>query len=266
LPLLVFIIPVVLILLLIFVYLNARARFVLMQSAVERDCRLGEMWERWRTSANRYFRFVLLFALVQFALFAAGGFQVFQTIRHGGHFSSLFGLFTLGGLLMLAAAVIWLFTKDFLVPIMAYEGRDVGEAWERLRGIMSAEPTEFVLYVIARVLLSVVATAVAMAIITGVVLVLAIPLGITVAFGVVLAKSAGILAIALAVMAVLVLVPLLALAVLLFSAPFGVFWESFALEFLAGRVPPLAAAMYRVAPLPTPPPAPVIPTPQPSGA
>ena len=242
------------VLLLIFTYLNSRARFVLMESVIERTCRLGEMWRRWREPADGYFTFTLLVMIVSVSVVAAMGLSAWRNFGHGS--PSVPGIGAFAGLILFAlifflvVGLIWLFAKDFVVPIMALERLALGDAWSRLRAIVSAQPGAFALYVLARIVLTIASGILAFIIAIPLILVIAIPLGILMAVFAFAAKGSFALMALGIVLAILIVLPLALVIFGLFNVPFGVFFESFALEFLSSRLPSLAAVMH---PIPVPP-------------
>ncbi|GAC1652473.1 MAG: hypothetical protein NVS9B15_13050 [Acidobacteriaceae bacterium] len=252
-------------LLFVFAYLNARARFVLMDSVVQRDCRLGEMWRRWREPAHGYFSFALLIMLVSLSVASAAGFWIWRAVAFHesrsvdflsmiGSASSAAALVVFSVIFFLIVAVVWLFAKDFVVPIMAFENQSISDAWTRLRNIIAADPGAFILYIIARVIVTIACVIIGFMILLPVLIVLAIPLGIMVAVFVIAFKG-SMAAIGLGiVLAVLLFVPLLLFVVGFVNVPFGIFFEAFALEFISYRVPPLAAALRPLPPAPFAPP------------
>ncbi|MBV9669428.1 MAG: hypothetical protein JOZ43_00600, partial [Acidobacteriales bacterium] len=163
-----------------FAYLNARARFVLMDSVVERTCRLSDMWRRWAMHANGYFTFALLIMIVSISVLVAAGFTIWRAyMTHGiGAISSSAGLIVFTLLFFMLLSLIWLFAKDFVVPIMAFDNVPLGVAWERLRNIVAPEPGAFVLYIIARILMAIVLGIVALVVLIPAIIILAIPLGL----------------------------------------------------------------------------------------
>ncbi len=244
---------------LIFAYLNARARFVLMNAAIERTCRFGGMWREWRDHANRYFGFNVLLAIVTFATLLWVGFRVLHTLITAGVLqgarpdvgvllSGLIGPIFVAISVGLLLALVNVFAKDFLVPIMGFEGRTVGNGWERLRGIMAAEPAEFIVYIITKIVLTIVSWFARMILFIPVVIGMAIPVAVMVVAAIAVAKESAPAGIALGALTALIVVPLFLFVIALISVPFALFFESFALEFIAGRVPPVEAALRGVVP------------------
>src|SRR4029079_3627942 len=112
-----------------FVYVSSRMRFVLFDSIVAGECRIGEFWRRRGNQGYRYFLFQLLFLLCMI-----GGFLLTVGVPLGflaalgwlrAPREHLFGLILAGGLFFSAflamiflAGVVQVLTKDFVVPQM----------------------------------------------------------------------------------------------------------------------------------------------------
>ena len=257
----------------VFAYLNARSRFVLMDSVIARDCSLSQMWTRWRIPANGYFLFNIAVGLVSFSVFAAVGLMVVRALSRAGVFSGrnvdIFQLFTLlaAPLAMfltcaLVVALVNVFAKDFVVPIMGFEGRSLGNACDRLAGIVRAEPGAFTLYIVAKIVLSIAGAIISMIAFLILLLICAIPIGMmAAAWALAFRGQTGLLVMG-AILLVAVLVPVILFAIAFCYVPMGIFFEAFALEFLSDRLPPLKAALHPPStPIPPASFAPVVPAP-----
>jgi hypothetical protein len=255
----------VFVLFLVFAYLNARARFVLMDSAIERTCRLGDMWERWREPATGYFGFNIALTVIGFSMLVFMGLRILQALMRAGAFagaspniglliSGLIGPIFIVLSVSLLLALANLFAKDFLVQVMGFEGRMVMDGWARLRGIMANEPAEFIVYVITKIVLSIVAWFVRVIFMVPVMIAVAIPVAVVIGIGVAISHGNPALSVLMAMVAVLFLAPLFLFIFAMINVPFAMFFESFALEFIGGRLPGLEAALHPMTPY-----APVIP-------
>jgi hypothetical protein len=241
-----------------FLYVSSRMRFVLFDSIVASECRVRHYWRQRGEPAFRYFVFQLLFGVGAMLVvmivvapplilaIAAGWFE-----NPGAHLVPL----VLGGiaaalilfLLVVALAVIHVLTKDFVVPQMALEGATVGEGWKRLWAQIVAEKAGYAAYVGMKIVLSI-ATAIGVAIIGIVVgLIVLIPVGAIGAIAVLGGQAAGLtwnpvtiaMAVILGAIAVLVLIFLFAMI----SVPLIVFFPAYSCHFLAGRYPPMKEAL-----------------------
>lgn len=167
--------------------------------------------------------------------------------------------------LALAGALVAVFSKDFLVPVMALEKVGPIDGWRRLLPMLRAEGASYAAYVGMKIVLALGAAIVFGILDFIVILVLAIP-GVLVVIAVAaIVGSLGLtwnpLTIALAVvLGGLALVALLWLIAMI-NVPVAVFFEAYPLLFLGARYPALGALLH-----PAPPPAPPAPTSAPAPA
>ena len=256
------------IVMLVMMYISSVMRFILFDSVLTRECRIREGWNRRQGPSWNYFLWKIAFALLTLAATVAligvpaafalsmGWFSpprehVLPLVLSG---IVVFGLFAI---FFLIAGIVFLFTKDFVVPQMALEGIGVIEGWRRLWPLIQMEKGAYAVYVIMKIGL-----AIGAAIIVGIasailVVVLALP-AVAVALAAVLAgKTAGltwsIFTITAAVVAVCILFAVLLYLVSLVSVPVIVFFPAYAMYFFAARYRPLTVALY-----PEAPPAPVV--------
>lgn len=260
---------------LLFAYINSRMRFVLFDSVVEKKCEVGRMWGRRSQPALQYFIWQILFGIAMLVAFVVliGIPALFALLL--GWFSAphehIVGL-VLGGLgvfLLLASwitfsLVVHVFTKDFVVPLMAVEGISAFEGWRRLLPMLNAERIRYAGYAGMKVVLAIgAAFAVGIAALI-LVLLLLIPIGGFGVISVLLAQSAGLgwnaATITLAIVAGCMTVLLLLYVVSLISVPVIVFFPAYSVHFFAARYPLLARLIY---PAPPAPPAPMSPAPEP---
>jgi hypothetical protein len=264
----------------VFVYLNSRMRFILFDSVVNKECRIGEYWHRRRELGNRYFVWQLLFGLA-----VLGGLVILLGIPAG--FAYVMGWFqqpsahllplVTGGIVlflvfmafMICAAVIGVMTKDFVVPYMVVEDVTPMQGWRRLLPVIKTEKGSYAGYIGFKIVL-----AIAAAFISGfaaiiLFLVVAIVVGIIalVIWG--LASATGLhwntFTIILAVIAGIILFAILFCAVLLINVPMAVFFPAYSIHFLASRYPGLDALLHPAPPAPEiPPPMPPFLPPEPS--
>ena len=171
----------------------------------------------------------------------------------------------LGGILLffvlmiffVALAVIYVLTKDFVVPQMAFENIGAMEGWRRLWAMMQAEKAGYAGYVGMKIVLAIGAS-----ILVGIAtlilgLIIAIP---TVGLGIVAVltgKTAGltwnVYTITVAVVVGCVLLAIFLYLVALISVPVIVFFPAYSIYFFAARYPALSAALYPAPPAPPPP-------------
>jgi hypothetical protein len=271
-------------------YISSVMRFVLFDSVLQKECRIREYWSARQAPGWRYFLWKILYALVTFGLFIVligipAGFAFFlgwftQPKQH------ILGL-VLGGILLffafailgVAIAVIYVLTKDFVIPQMALEEIGAIEAWQRLWTMMQSEKGSYALYIVMKILL-----ALGAAIILGIVgfilvLIILIPAAGAAIAAVLAAKAAGVgwtvYTVTLAVVAGSVLLAVFLFMTSLISVPAIIFFPAYSIYFFAARYPALGAVLYPappVGPLPAMPPAPapyepppLPPAPEPTG-
>ena len=263
---------------LVLAYLGSRMRFVLFDSIVTKECRLGEFWERRKECGWRYFLWQLVFGLgsmMGFAIltgvplaiaWAAGWLQ-----KPRQHILPL----VLGGLVLFVAfmayaivvRVIQVLTKDFVVPYMAVENLTVMDGWRRLWSLMKPDKGSYAGYILMKLVLAIAAGIIFGIIIFIVILIVGIPTFIAGIVAGVAAAGAGLtwnvvtitLTIVLGTIGFLVLLYVIAFV----SVPMAVFFPAYSIHFLASRYPRLDALLHSAPPAPSVPPAPEIPPPMP---
>ncbi|MGA9903428.1 MAG: hypothetical protein WA718_03520 [Terriglobales bacterium] len=250
----------------IFLYISSVFRFILFDSVLRRECSISEGWRKWRRAGGRFFLWqivfqiaagllLLIFVGVPLALALAAGWAT-DLKQHVGRL--ILSVILLGGLFavfVLAAAVVQVLAKDFLVPIMALDNLDFADGWHRLLAMIRPEKARFAVYLLLKIVLSIAA-----AILFGIlalmpVLFVAVPTALVVLAG----KAAGlgltVTTISLAIIFGTVLLLLLIYLISLVSVPGTVFFPAYAMHFFASRYPKLDALLN-----PAPPPAPELPT------
>lgn len=249
---------------LLWVYSDCVCRFILLDSVITGECRLREGWKKWRDNGRDYFVWVLAFGFCSLLLVGiVAGIPIWLAWRAGwlqkgeDHLGALIGGGLVLGLVLLvlivALAIVDLFARDFLIPVMALEDVDAVEGWNRLLAMMGMEKGAYALYVVMKVVLAM-GAAIAFTIVNLIViLVLLIPLGIVALIGYLAGQGLGVNWDNISVDLILVALALLAFAGLLYVVGFVytpglVFFESFTLEFFAARYGPLRMKMFRAAP------------------
>ena len=247
----------------ILMYVSSVMRFILFDSIIARECHIRWGWSRRLGPGWRYFLWKLGYVLLFFAgivvlvgipaavAFGAGWFR--EPKEH------LPALVLGGGLLSLAflifvfvAAVIFVLTKDFVIPQMALENIGAMEGWRRLWPMMKAEMGAYVGYIAMKIVLAIVVgilIAIA-AVILGVFF--AVPTAGLGIIAVLTGKAAGLTwnaeTITLAIVVGCVLLAIFFYLVSLIPVPAIVFFPAYSIYFFAGRYPRLAAALYPPAP------------------
>jgi hypothetical protein len=151
------------------------------------------------------------------------------------------------GLVGILVTVVMVMTKDFVVPQMMFEGVSCTEGWGRLWGRIAAEPGSFIGYILLKIVMAIgafVAYAVALVI---TVMILAIPVGLAIAAGVVAFKMAGgspLAAVPAILLAVLLGIPSVLYFIGFLGAPITVFFPAYSIYYFAGRYKPLYDELY----------------------
>lgn len=249
----------------IFMYISSVMRFILFDSIVAKECHIRLGWMRRQGPGWQYFLWKLVYLLFTIALFvilvgipAAFAFSAGWLRAPKEHILPL----ALGGLVLffvlvtavVVLAVVFVLTKDFVVPQMALEGVSAFEGWRRLWPMMKAEKGGYAGYIGMKIVLAI-AAAILVGIATFIVgLIIAIP---TVGLGIIAVltgKSAGLTwdayTITLAVVVGSILLMGFLYLVSLISVPVIVFFPAYSIYFFSARYRPLSAALY-----PPPPPA-----------
>jgi hypothetical protein len=251
----------------ILMYVSSVMRFVLFDSIITRECHIRMSWGRRVGPGWRYFVWKLIYAFISLAGVAVlAGVPLAFIFAHGWfrqpreHMAPL----VLGGIVLflfllaflIATAVIFVLTKDFVIPQMALEDIDAFEGWSRLWSMMQADVGAYAGYIAMKVVLAIVVgilIAIA-AVIVG--LFFAIPtVGLSL-LAIMTGKSAGLTwnayTITLAIAVGCILLGIFLYLVSLVSVPAIVFFPAYSMYFFAARYPRLSVALS---------PAPVVPVP-----
>lgn len=245
-------------------YISSVMRFILFDSVLTRDCRIGAGWTRRQGPGWHYFLwqiaytlFVLgaMIILIGIPVAFAFGMGWFRTPKD--HLLPLIlggiALFLVSAVFFVAAAVVHVLTKDFVVPQMALEDVGIIEGWRRLWPMIQVEKGGYAAYVVMKIVLAIVAgiiTGIASFILILAIMIPAAAVGIAAVVG---GKTAGltwnVFTITAAVVAACVLFAIIMFLVSLISVPVIVFFPAYAMYFFAGRYQALAIAL---APPPSP--------------
>jgi hypothetical protein len=259
-------------------YISSVMRFVLFDSVLAKECRIRQYWAARQGAGWRYFLWKLLYTLLTFGVFivllgipAGLAFILGWFNQPKQHVLGLvlggISLFFAFAILVVAMAVIYVLTKDFVVPQMALEEIGAIEGWQRLWAMIMAEKGGYAGYLGMKIVL-----AIGAAIVLGIVsfifaLIILIPTAGVVFAAVVAAKSAGVgwtvYTITLAVLAGSALLAVFLFMTSMISVPAVVFFPAYSIYFFAARYPALGAVLYPARPAPPFPPqvAPVVPPP-----
>jgi hypothetical protein len=251
----------------ILMYVGSVMRFILFDSVLARECRVGEGWSRRQGPGFRYFVWMVLYALallafvvlligIPVALALAGGW--FKEPKE--HLAPLI----LGGILLffvaliffVVAAVIFVLTKDFVVPQMALEGIGAFEGWRRLWPMIKAEKGDYVVYVVMKIVMGIAYLVIKFIATLILALFFVVPTAVLGVVGVLAGKSAGLTwnayTITLAVVVGLILFFIFLYLVAVVLVPAMVFFPAYSIYFFAGRYPALSRALYPAPPVAAP--------------
>jgi uncharacterized membrane protein len=248
-------------------YVSSVMRFILFDSVLTGQCRIRQDWSRRQTPGWRYFLWKLLYILavlggvvLLLAIPAAFAFGIGWLREPKEHivplvFSGIF-LFLVILLFAVAMTVIFVLTKDFVVPQMALENIGATEGWRRLWPMIKAETGSYAGYLGMKILM-----AIGAGIVVGIAtlilgLIIAIPtIGLSI-LALLTGQSAGLTwnayTITLAIIVGCVLVAIFLYLVALISVPVVVFFPAYSIYFFAGRYRALSAALYPAPPIQPP--------------
>ena len=243
----------------ILLYIGSVMRFVLFDSILARECHIRQSWSRRMTPGWRYFVWRLAYCVLSgLGIAIVIGIPVTLAYNAGWFHEPkahlpviapvgiilLFLLFAFG----LATAVIFLLTKDFVVPQMALEDIDTMEGWRRLWPMIKAETGAYAGYIGMKIVLAIIAS-----IIIGIATLLigvffVVPtVGLSI-LAIITGKSAGMTwnpyTVALAAVIGCILLGVFLYLVALISVPALVFFPAYSLYFFAGRYPRLVVPLY----------------------
>jgi hypothetical protein len=277
-----------LVLAIILMYISSVMRFVLFDSVMAKECHIREGWNRRQGPGMRFFWWRLGYLVV-----VMGGLIVLVGIPAGLAFAAgwlkepkdhvaplvLVGIIAFFALMIFvfALAVIFVLTKDFVVPQMALENIGVMEGWGRLWRMVKAEKGAYAGYIGMKIVMAI-AAGIVIGIATLILgLVIAIPTVALSAIAIITGKTAGLTwnayTITLAVVVGCVLLAGFLYVIALISVPVIVFFPAYSIYFFAARYQALSAVLYppppapQIAPGAPPPyePPPLPPTPSPIG-
>ncbi len=246
-------------------YVSSVMRFILFDSVLTKECHIRQGWIRRQGPGLKLFLWQVVYALAVLAgavvlvgipagvAFSAGWFHA----PHEHVLGLVLGgivLFFLMILFIVAAAIVHLFTKDFVVPQMALEGIGAVEGWRRLWPMLQAEKGGFAVYVLMKAVLAI-GAGIVLAIVSLILgLLVAIPTVGLALVAVLTGKSAGLtwnaLTITVAVVVGCILLAAFLYLLALIAVPVIVFFPAYAMYFFAARYRALSMAVYPAPPLP----------------
>ncbi len=252
----------------VLMYVSSVMRFILFDSVLAKECHIRQGWDRRQWPGWRYFIWKVLYALALLSAtivlvgipagfaFAAGWLNEPKQHVVPLVLTGIVVFFALA-ILFIGTAVIYVLTKDFVVPQMALEDIGTMEGWRRLWAMMKAEKGSYAGYVLMKIVL-----AIGVAIILGIVsfifaLIILIPAAGLAAGAVLAGKATGLgwtaSTITLAVVEGCMLLAVFLYVMALISVPAIVFFPAYSIYFFAARYPALSAALYPAPPVPAAP-------------
>ena len=245
----------------VFLYINSVFRFILFDSVLRRQCSIGEGWQKWRRAGGRFFLWQIVFLIatwLSLAVLVGLPLALALAARWATDLRHHIGRLIVGGLLLvglfvvfaLAAAVVQVLAKDFLVPIMALEDLDFADGWHRLLAMIRQEKGRYAVYLLLKLVLSIAAGILFTIILIIPALFVFVPAAVAVVAGHAAGLGWSVTTISLAIIFGTLLVLLLIYLIALVCVPATVFFPAYAMYFLASRYPNLDMLLN---PAPTPP-------------
>jgi hypothetical protein len=253
-----------LVLMLVWIFVASVSRFLLFEAVLTKNCGpLGAGWQRWQGPGLKYFGWQLILFVISISvgavLFLPLLLPVLATVKNNRDFGPGLFLAFLPMILVFAAfslilGLIHLFSKDFVVPLMALDGIGVFEGWKRLWAMIKAEPLSYAGYVGMKIVLAIGASVV-FGILSGIAAaIVAVPFVVVGVVLALMAKGGGLNWNAVTITALVVLgviaLAILAYVVALACVPVAVFFPAYAMYFFAERYPALHARLYPAPPVP----------------
>jgi hypothetical protein len=265
----------------VFFYFGARLEFVLFDIVLLNEKFVAPSWRRHRHHSWRWIGFKMLVSLAigiacgpVFYVAHAHLMPHLQAAMAPGQppspefLRSLLGFYALIGIPTALAVLVSSLLTNFVLPSIALEDTTAREGLRRFFGLVSAEPGSFSIFVVLKLVLGIAGfIAMEMAIVIGELICL-IPVALVAVAGWFLLRSAGsaghVLMLIGAVVLLLVFLAFMAYGISIVMGALHVFFQAYALYFLAGRYPMLGDLLeppvpnLPVATTAAPPPLPVI--------
>jgi hypothetical protein len=242
-------------------YLVIRLRFSFFDCVLNEQDRIAPAWRRYHRQTMRYLGLSLCIGLVFGVVIGVAGYNIymrfrplFESLRSGVHptFSDFLPLIAvvapLALLLALVAALVNIALRYFVLPRMALDDASIPEAVSEVWRDVVAEPGQFVLFILLRFLVTLVASIIG---VIGLAIALVIVALIGAVFVLLLKAASTTVAVLLGVPAGILLLGVLMLAFIGVTGTIGTFRRNYAILFYAGRYPELALMLW-----PPPPPLP----------
>ena len=173
------VICIVLILIVVFAWLRARGRFILVDCIVRNRAAIVEPWKEFRAEGDSFFLFSLLMVLAFVVVIAVAGLGlILPFIPRGNHAEPGAG-FWIGMSLFVFVAVclafVWALVCQLMVPIMYRQRCRARLAFGKAVDLIRSQPRPILLYVLFLLLLAVAVVMISCAVICGTCCIAAIP-------------------------------------------------------------------------------------------
>lgn len=244
---------------LVLMYIGSVMRFILFDGVLKRECHIRDGWARRQDPGWKLFlwqlgfaicttlAFVVLIGIPAAIAFALGWFRAPREhvagLIVGGIFVFLF-LFAF----MVIVSLVYVLTKDFVVPQMALEGVTALDGWRRLWPMIEGELSGYAVYVGMKIVLAIgagIVVGIASLILLFFIAIPAIMVAVVVGIA---GKGAGltwnVFTITAAVVAGCILLAIFMYVLALISVPVIVFFPAYAMYFFAPRYRALSLALY----------------------
>lgn len=148
---------------LLFLWLSSRGRFMFLYCVAQNKAEVTNPWHQFRDHANSLFAFRAILGLLTIAAailpFVLGGIVVsVSTATLGLNPWTIIGIVVAVMFfvaVLIVAAVIGKFTKDFVVPIMYLHTNSAVSAWRILLNLLSVNRARFVLYLLVQIAIAI---------------------------------------------------------------------------------------------------------------
>src|SRR6476660_9635299 len=170
---------VVLLLIVLFAWLRARGRFILLDCIVRNRAAIAEPWKEFRAEGNSFFLFSLLVVLVLIAVIVIAGLALIVPCIPRGDQAQPGLAFWIGLSLFVFVAVclafVWALASQLMVPIMYRQRCRARLAFAQSVDLVSSHPGPILLYVLFLLLLAVAAVMISCAVTCATCCIAAIP-------------------------------------------------------------------------------------------
>jgi hypothetical protein len=166
-------------LIVLFAWLRARGRFILVDCIVRNRAAVAEPWKEFRAEGNSFFLFSLLIAVVVVPVIVITGLLLIVPFIPGRGQAEPCVAFWIGisltAFISVCLIVVWALASQLMVPIMYRQRCRASVAFARAVGLVSSHPGPILLYVLFFMLLAVAAVMISCAVTCATCCIAAIP-------------------------------------------------------------------------------------------